>query len=406
MDLQEGIYAESGQRPPPYFCMMFLRIRRDATVDELVRDLGGLWAMLQDLRRGRVRDLPDHAVSPDNMTVLLGLGVNVFDVAGVQRKAPEPLALFGKFLSPRPTGGGPLLGGSGLSYASDVKTNPATEDVMIQVIADTQFATSRAVVETWKALFDGESQGSCLALSAFFQGAQRTDSRSWIDFHDGISNLRSDQRLGVIVTKQSGVNEDRWTTGGTYAAFLRIEVDLSAFRRLPVSQQEGLVGRMKLSGCPIVEQAPAGWRSAGGCPASGSNVAEPGNEEFLEPPNVVDEAVLQSHVQRANHHRQPTTDPDSGRIYRQGYEFLEPADISPGFRAGLNFVSFQDTPKRLFQILTTAGWLGSTNFGGDPHAPLPGMNSLLQARAGGIFVVPPTIPGEIFPGESALASAP
>src|SRR6202162_5402402 len=398
MPLQEGIYSGPGQRASPYFCMIFLRVQRDVKAERVGRDVHALWEMLQGLRAGRVLDLPGHDVPNDNLTVLLGLGVNVFELTGVRRAVPEPLTNFGRFLSPSPTGGGSLIGGSGLAYANDVTANPATEDVMIQVIADTQFATSRAVVETWKFLADAAGQGFSLALAAFFQGAQRTDGRSWIDFHDGVSNLTSDVRAGVILTKLSGVAGDKWTTGGTYAAFLRLEVDLPAFRRLKVVEQEGLVGRTKLSGCPIVERTSAGWRAVEVCPAAGKEIGGPGNEPFREPPNVADAAVLQSHVQRANHHREPSTDPDSGRIYRQGYEFLEPSSMSPGVRAGLNFVSFQDTPKRLFQILTTEGWLGRTNFGGDADAELPGMAGLLTVRAGGIFVVPPTTPGELFPG--------
>ena len=40
------------------------------------------------------------------------------------------------------------------------------------------------------------------------------------------------------------------------------------------------------------------------------------------------------------------------RIYRQGFEFLIASKDRPGFLAGLNFVSFQNTPERLFKALT------------------------------------------------------
>jgi len=43
--------------------------------------------------------------------------------------------------------------GSGLRYGDDVKINPATEEIAVQFITETQLAVNRAVVETWKALF-------------------------------------------------------------------------------------------------------------------------------------------------------------------------------------------------------------------------------------------------------------
>jgi hypothetical protein len=77
--------------------------------------------------------------------------------------------------------------------------------------------------------------------------------------------------------------------------------------------------------------------------------------------------------------------------------------MSPGFRAGLDFVSFQDTPERLLRVLTQAGWLGGTNFGGDPDNPLPGMDRLLTGRAGGVFLAPPATDDETFPGSSIFS---
>ena len=39
------------------------------------------------------------------------------------------------------------------------------------------------------------------------------------------------------------------------------------------------------------------------------------------------------------------------RIFRQGFEFLEPQLEGSGFRAGLNFVGFQSRPQNFFQAL-------------------------------------------------------
>ena len=114
-----------------------------------------------------------------------------------------------------------------------------------------------------------------------------------------------------------------------------------------------------------------------------------------------DPVVRASHVQRANHHIRPASDFGSRRIFRQGYEFLEWADGPPGFRAGLNFVSFQDTPSRLLKMLTAGGWLGGTNFGGDDEGH-PELASLLSVYGAGVYFVPPVVQGEPFPGAAAL----
>lgn len=46
------------------------------------------------------------------------------------------------------------MAGSGLEYAADVRVNFATEEICIQVIADTKLAVDRTIVETWKRLSD------------------------------------------------------------------------------------------------------------------------------------------------------------------------------------------------------------------------------------------------------------
>jgi deferrochelatase/peroxidase EfeB len=281
---------------------------------------------------------------------------------------------------------------------------------VLQFIADTALAVNRAVVETWKALHDltaGQSEKLPLLPTRFYTGFQRDDSRSWIDFHDGISNLRSADRLAAIAIKETGDASERWTVGGTYLAYLRVAVDLAIWRKLAPEKQELMVGRDKLTGCPLTTlDAHGRGHPAPGCPVAGSHdiveKTDAGNAEFREPASVADPVLQASHVQRANHHTAVPGDRNSLRVFRQGYEFLEAIDQAPGFRAGLNFVSFQDTPERLFRVLTQDGWLGRVNFGGDPDHPLPGMDRFLTVRAGAIFLVPPAAAGESFPGSGAF----
>lgn len=403
-NLQEGIYHAPGVTPGKFFNILFLRALPGLSGRQVGEAFGKLWQMYQDLKNGKSVDLPGHPFCAGDLTVLVGYGANVFKLPNIQHQLPSHIKKFGAFRSPLPTGGGPLLIGSGLRYADDVKTNPATEEIAVQFIAETQLAANRAVVETWKALqsmSDPAIGAAPLLLTGFYSGFQRDDGRSWIDFHDGISNMESSKREGAITIKPRPP-EEKWIEGGTYLAFLRIAVDLTVWQKLNRQQQELLVGRDKLTGCPLVSLDSAGNPVIKtGCPVTGrKDVSSPGNEAFFEPDDVNDAVLKQSHVQRANHHQEPENDHSTLRIFRQGYEFLEPLDSAPGFRTGLNFVSFQDTPERLLRMLTSETWLGDTNFGGDPKNQLPGMDKFLSLRAAAIFLVPPVVEDELFPGAS------
>ena len=94
-----------------------------------------------------------------------------------------------------------------------------------------------------------------------------------------------------------------------------------------------------------------------------------------------------------------TENPTSRRIFRQGFEFVEPLydNSSRQLRVGLNFISFQNNPGRLFFILTDPNWLGKTNFAGLEH--IQGMKDFLSVFARRcIFYVPPI--EKPFPGAS------
>jgi deferrochelatase/peroxidase EfeB len=404
MTLQAGIYHAPGRRPGRFFALLFLRAAPDADAAAVAATLGELWAMYEGLAAGRLRDLEGTRLpaDEDRTEFLLGFGRNAFELPGVARPRPRGLGDEYLFRSAQAGGGGPLLRGSGLRYAPDVRANMATEHFCVQVVADTKLASDRAVVETWKALAD--MAAPALSVTTFYLGFQRNDRRSWIDFHDGLSNLRSEDRAGVIAI-DPGADED-WAVGGTYLAFLRLAVDLVGWRRLGRVDQEMAVGRDKLSGCPITAVGEGGVPvTPTGCPVTGTEIWEtPNDRPFAEPPEVTDPRVRASHVQRANHHGRPASDAGSRRIFRQGYEFLEWREDGPGFRAGLNFVSFQDTPARLLRMLTAGGWLGGATFGGDEER-LPELASLLSVYGAGIYFVPPVAAGEPFPGAPAMGLA-
>lgn len=91
-------------------------------------------------------------------------------------------------------------------------------------------------------------------MSHFFSGFQRPDRRGWLGFHEGVSNIQPEERLGAIVINNTNISKpsDVWTVGGTYLAFLRIAINLETWLKTSVRDQELIVGRHKLTGCPLI----------------------------------------------------------------------------------------------------------------------------------------------------------
>ncbi|MFD3758074.1 Dyp-type peroxidase [Streptomyces sp. NPDC058622] len=401
--LQAGIYHGPGRRPPAHFALVFLRADPEADARAVDGALRAVNAMLHDLADGRVAELPGHPVPGGNLEFLLGFGPKAFDIREAKLECPAGLGPQMRFRSPRPTGGGQLLVGSGLPYAPDIVSNDATEEFCLQLTADTHLAVSRAVVELWKLLRGGrdpDTRAAVLEVAGIHTGFQREDGRSWIGFHDGVSNLRSQDREGVISIGEADAGQDAWTVGGTYLVFLRLAVDLDRWHTLPREAQELLVGRDKLTGAPLTALDGAGRPvPAVGCPVAGTTeVTQPGNEDFLQPPPVSEPVLAASHVHRVNlTGAADPGQPGSLRVFRQGYEFFETAPTAPGFRVGLNFVGFQDSPDRVLRMLTQRGWLGGINFGGRPGPDAPA-GRLLSVRAGGTYLVPPVRDAAPYPG--------
>lgn len=401
--LQDGIFHDHGERPGAAFGMLFLRAGAGATAGEVGSVLADLWTRWQGLAQGQVPDLPGVTVPGGSLTTLVGYGVKLFELPGALMPVPLGLGPPSRFRSPLDGGGGPLLRGAGLHYSPGIAANLATEEVAVQLVADTELAVHRAAVETVRHL----RSSSALEVAAFFRGFQRDDARSWIGFHDGISNLRSgSQRAGAITIGRENATapDDAWTIGGTYLSFVRIAIDLEVWDALDVPVQERLVGRDKVTGAALVSVGPDGRPvRQPGCPASGTQtVADPGNESFREPPPVSEPALRAAHVQRANQHRGPTEEPGSLRLYRQGYEFLDTA--GPDITVGLNFVSFQDSVDRLTRVLTQSSWLGGVNFGGGVEGVAD--PELLHVQAAGVYLVPPRSPDGGLPGGRLFGVSP
>ncbi|ETZ22826.1 Dyp-type peroxidase domain-containing protein [Pedobacter sp. V48] len=396
--LQEGIFYQQGSTPGKHWGLLFIRVKSSANSDQIYTALEDLWSLFLNLKKGNIVDLPNINLPTPvaGLQITIGYGKNIFGRTGIKKQVPDEI-IQANFRSPLPTGGGKVLLASGLSYVDSITKNPATEDVAIQFISDSELLTYRCYLEAYKFITkELNNEAFPFELVKFYTGFQREDRRSWIDFHDGISNLKSgNDRLDAIQIKETNIEADKWTIGGTFLAFMRIEVNIDSWIKLDKVTQELLVGREKESGCPlekIVNDIPVAVNK---CPFAGSTsiidqdaAGNYINHDFFETPMTSDPTILASHVQRANHHREPISHRDSLRIFRQGYEFFEASDISPKVKIGLNFISFQDTPERLIRLLRQDTWLGNVNFGGSV-ADQSTVNQILKIWGAGIYFIPP-----------------
>jgi deferrochelatase/peroxidase EfeB len=389
------------------FAILFLRVAEGRTSIEVGESLMKLWHMYKDLEKGKVTDLPNTVLPTGGLTVLIGYGPDIFKVPNIRKNLPNDLR--GRQFLPPGEGGGPILKGSGIKYALDIHENVGiSEHVVFQFISDTQLATYRAIVETMKHLASIDSKNRTLYLTKFYTGFQRDDLRSWLGFHDEVSNMKNakerEDAIRIDVANNKLEHSDYWTRGGTYLAFLRIEIDLGIWEKMDRKSQELIIGRNKLTGYPLIGVDGKGNPvSNQGCPSWQRSMMRHKYEDhpdYFKKPVVTNqrlnpldmEASLrilsQSHIGRTRHiDKIDSREVTSRRIFRQSFEFLEPlpGNISKPLRTGLNFVSFQNDPGRLFFILTDPNWMGNVNFGGNPN--MNGMDRLLSVLAAGVFFV-------------------
>ena len=410
-NIQDGIYYNKPVGNS--FCLLFLKISKSVHTSDFAKDLSELWKVYEGLKVGKLNDLDiqTNHHTHGNLSVLIGYGPKLFDgiVLGLKKKKPTDLIHEKGFRGPNISSGEAIAFGSGINFSRDIIKNHAPENhIIIQFIADFEMVTNLAIVETWK--FIKKRQSPILKISNFYTGFKRSDQRGWLGFHEGISNIPKKDREDVIAIKNTSVpNQDKWLENGTYMAFIRFIIDLEKWETLSLHEQEIVIGRKKTTGCPLI-----GFDKNGNpigdpdCPIPETNeVIENGNEKFREhkpadekniPSPGMYKSLSKSHiykVHKSDNHR--SEDFKSFRIFRQGFEFLESYEKYPGFRAGLNFVSFQNKPQNIMKILTLPHWLGrsaNTNY----YGKVSGLESFISARAAGIFLVPPSIKNESFPG--------
>ncbi len=230
--IQEGVHFRPGEKPLPHFSIAFISLADQSSANEALTHLQWLWQLLRDLKAGIVPDLTGSTQDGGGLQVLLGFGHSIFGKLGVSERKPAELK---GFREPLANGGGVVILGSGLNYAKDVRSNPANSDIVFQFTGSSVLTVNRAIVEIWKFIHDlnAVNNKTIFQISGAFSGFGREDKRSWIDFFDGTANLHSDQRLDAIEIKSRlHPAPDSWKEHGTYLCFMRLAVDIRAWRLL------------------------------------------------------------------------------------------------------------------------------------------------------------------------------
>ena len=420
--IQDGIFYDSLPQFKRYgnhsFAILFFRVLGGFDSKQVIFSLKKIWNLYGVLKKGHLGDIPNCRVPAGDISVLMGYGPEIFKIPGVKKIIPRDFE--GKQFQPAIIGR-PILQGCGINYSDKNAENLGTsEHITIQIVSKTQLATYRAIVETWKLLDPIDNDNICLQLTKFYTGFQRDDDRSWLGFHDEVSNLRdTKERKDVIsINRQSNrlKPDDFWTENGTYMAFLRTEIHLDVWNRISRTNQELIVGRHKSSGSPIVGIDKKGKPIIFGN-FRNHKPSEYYDSKFHEHPDYLSRSwssnktratdiessrniLSQSHIGRTRHISDVSVkDPTSRRIYRQGFEFVDPPPNGlKSYRAGLNFISFQNDPNRLFFILTDPRWMGRANFGGSPELI---RHNILSVISAGMFFVPAK--EKPFPGASIFS---
>jgi deferrochelatase/peroxidase EfeB len=313
-----GVHQAGIDRPPPTQAQPVASfVSFDVNVPDR-RELDGLFRALTE----RVRFLasggtpakagsgpPDDrllggTVVPDGLTVTAALGASMFDDRyGLAARKPVQLKTMQAFehddLNPAECHGDLLL-----------QLCAGHRDVLVHAFLDILAHTGDALRSRWRA--DG------------FLNPPRPSGtpRDMLGFKDGIANpdTGNAQQMNQQVWVQPRTTEPAWTTGGTYQAVRIVRFSVVDWNKVPVGEQERVIGRRKVTGAPLY-----------------------GTDEGQDPVYTNDPqgmvTPLDSHIRLANPQTPETA--ATSAILRRSYQYIRTPDPTGDVNIGHAFCCFQ-----------------------------------------------------------------
>jgi deferrochelatase/peroxidase EfeB len=282
---------------------------------------------------------------PSGLTLTVGVGPTLFadahgrDRFGLAARRPEALADLPAFpgdeLRPEISGG-------------DLCVQACANDPQVAVHAVRNLARigQGLVSVRWSQLGFGRTSSTSTGQAT---------PRNLFGMKDGTDNLKAENRSALerFVWVARGDGPD-WLDGGSYLVTRRIRMEIEAWDRQPLREQERTIGRTKGTGAPLGQRQEFG-------PVDFGRRADGG---FAIPRD--------SHVFLA-HPRQSGT-----ALLRRGYSFVDGSDGLGRLDAGLFFMAYQRDPRTGFTQV-------QRNLATDA------MNEYIRHTSSAVFACPPGV---------------
>ena len=176
-----------------------------------------------------------ETVVPDGLTVTVAVGASLFDGRyGLGSRKPVQLKTMEAFehdaLNPGEIHGDVLI-----------QTCANHRDVLVHAFLDITSHTAGALKPRWR-------------VEGFIPPPRPSGTpRDMLGFKDGIANPDTNdaQQMNQEVWVQPGGKEPAWTAGGTYQVIRIVRFFVPEWNKVPVDQQELIIGRRKVTGAPL-----------------------------------------------------------------------------------------------------------------------------------------------------------
>lgn len=311
-----------------------LLARWSAGIAQLMR--GEPIGIVQPARAGAVPQDTGEAVdlSPNALTVTLGLGPGIFDDRfGLGHKRPRLLDHLPALPSDNLQEG--LSGG-------DLSLQACAEDPQVAYHAIRDLARiGRGVVSTrWTVMGFGRASA----------GANQTTPRNLMGFKDGTRNVRSDDEFRDFVWLGDDAG---WMSGGTYQVARKIQMNIEIWDADRIGDQQTVFGRSKSDGAPLTGRD------------------EFDTPDFARTADGVHVIAQDSHIALAAHENNGGV-----KILRRSYNYTDGINQFGQLDAGLMFIAYANDPGN---FVTLQKRLGSYDR----------LNEYISHIGSAVFAVPP-----------------